>query len=106
MKKRPVNWPLGNSDFVTWEVEAAAGLLVARRNHALVRNGQRLCQGWDLWLDGKFAGSLNSRTLGDLATLSREESLRVTRAACCVRHREFQPDQRPMCAKRSPALAG
>jgi len=45
MKKRPVNWPLGNPDFVAWEVEAAAGLLVARRNHALVRNGQRLCQG-------------------------------------------------------------
>jgi hypothetical protein len=60
MKKRPVNWPLGSPDFVAWEVEAAAGLLVARRNHALVRNGQRLCQGWDLWLDGKFAGSLNS----------------------------------------------
>ncbi len=93
MKKRPVNWPLGNPDFVAWEGEAAAGLLVARRNHALVRNGQRLCQGWDLWLDGKFAGALNSRTLGDLATLSREELLRVTRAACCGRHREFQPDQ-------------
>jgi hypothetical protein len=45
MKKRLVNWPLGNPDFVSWEVEAAAGLLVARRNHALVRNGQRLCQG-------------------------------------------------------------
>ena len=47
----------------------------------------------DLWLDGKFAGALNSRTLGDLATLSREELLRVTRAACCGRHREFHPDQ-------------
>ena len=34
MKKRPVNWPLGNPDFVAWEVEAEAGLLVARRNHA------------------------------------------------------------------------
>jgi len=27
----------------------------------------------DLWLDGKFAGALNSRTLSDLAPLSREE---------------------------------
>jgi transposase len=33
---------LCNPDFVAWEVEAAAGLLVARRNHGLVRNGQRL----------------------------------------------------------------
>lgn len=93
MKKRPVNWPLGNLDFVAWEVEAAAGLLVARRNHALVARGERLCQGWDLWLEGKFAGALNSRTLSDLATLSREELLKVTRPACCGRHREFQPDQ-------------
>lgn len=93
MKKRLVNWPLGNSDFVAWEVEAAAGLLVARRNHPLVARGDRLCQGWDLWLDGKFAGALNSRTLSDLATLSREDLLKVTRPACCGRHREFQPDQ-------------
>lgn len=93
MKKRRVNWPYGNPDFAAFEVEAAAGLLVTRRNHALVRTGERLCQGWDLWLDGKFAGALNSRTLSDLATLSREELLRVTRAACCGRHREFQPDQ-------------
>src|SRR5262245_54182239 len=93
MKKRRVNWPYGNPDFAAFEVEAAAGLLVARRNHALVRTGERLCQGWDLWLDGKFAGALNSRTLNDLATLSGEDLLRVTRAACCGRHREFQPDQ-------------
>jgi hypothetical protein len=31
--------------------------------------------------------------LSDLATLSREELLKVTRPACCGRHREFQPDQ-------------
>ena len=93
MKKRRVNWPFGNPDFAAFEVESAAGLLVARRNHALVRTGQRLCQGWDLWLDGKFAGALSSRTLSDLATLSREELLRATRAACCGRHRDFHPDQ-------------
>jgi hypothetical protein len=45
-----------------------------------------------LWLDGKFAGALNSRTLGDCATLSHERLLLVVRAACCERHREFQPD--------------
>jgi hypothetical protein len=68
MKKRRVKWPFGNPDFTAFEVESAAGVLVARRNHALVRTGERLCQGWDLWLDGKFAGALNSRTLSDLAT--------------------------------------
>jgi hypothetical protein len=38
-------------------------------------------------------GEINSRTLGDLAMLSHEELLLVMRAACCGRHREFQPDQ-------------
>ena len=93
MKKRRIKWPYGNPAFAAFEVEAAAGLLVARRNHALVRSGERLCQGWDLWLDGKFAGALSSRTLTDLATLAREELLRATRDACCGRHREFQPEQ-------------
>jgi hypothetical protein len=58
MKKRRVNWPYGNPDFTAFEVESAAGVLVARRNHALVRTGER-----------------------------------VTRAACCGRHHDFQPDQ-------------
>jgi hypothetical protein len=93
MKKRRIKWPYGNPDFAAFEVESAAGLLVARRNHPLVRSGERLCQGWDLWLDGKFAGALSSRTLKDLATLPREELLRATPAACCGRHHEFQPDQ-------------
>ena len=93
MKKRRIKWPYGNPSFVAYEVEAAAGLLIARRNHALVSAGTRLCQGWDLWLDGKFAGALSSRTLQDLATLTREELLRATRDACCGRHREFQPEQ-------------
>jgi hypothetical protein len=93
MKKRRIKWPYGNPAFTAFEVEAAAGLLVARRNHALVRSGARLCQGWDLWLDRKFAGALSSRTLQDLATLPREELLRATRAACCGRHHDFQPEQ-------------
>jgi len=93
MKKRRIKWPYGNPAFAAFEIEAAPGLLVARRNHALVRSGARLCQGWDLWLDGKFAGALSSRTLTDLATLAREELLRATRDACCGCHREFQPEQ-------------
>lgn len=93
MKKRRIKWPYGNPAFAAFEVESAAGLLVARRNHALVRSGARLCQGWDLWLDGKFASALSSRTLTDLATLAREQLLRATRDACCGRHREFQPEQ-------------
>jgi len=40
MKKRRGNWPLGNPDFTVWEVETAGGLLVARRNHALVYRGE------------------------------------------------------------------
>jgi hypothetical protein len=40
-----------------------------------------------------FAGALGSRTLHDLATLSREELLGVLRPACCGRHREFQDEQ-------------
>jgi hypothetical protein len=36
MKKRRVNWPLGDPDFTAGEVETADGLLVTRRNHALV----------------------------------------------------------------------
>lgn len=93
MKKRRIKWLYGNPAFAAFEVEAAAGLLVARRNHPLVRAGARLCQGWDLWLDGKFAGALSSRTLQDLATLARAELLRATRPACCGRHHEFQPEQ-------------
>ncbi len=93
MKKRRVNWAFGNPGCTAWEVETAAGLLVVRRNHALVRAGARWCQGWDVWLGGKFAGALSSRTLSDLATLSRGELLAVLRTACCGRHREFQDDQ-------------
>ena len=68
MKKRQVNWAFGNPACTAWEVETAAGLLVVRRNHALVRAGARWRQGWDVWLGGKFAGALSSRTLSDLAT--------------------------------------
>ena len=93
MKKRRVNWAFGNPACTAWEVEAAAGLLVVRRNHALIRAGARWCQGWDVWLEGKFAGALSSRTLSDLSTLARGELLAVLRPACCGRRREFQDDQ-------------
>lgn len=93
MKKRRVKWAFGNPSCTAWEVETTAGRLVVRRNHVLVRAGARWCQGWDVWLDGKFAGALSSRTLGDLATLARSELLAVLRPACCGRHREFQAEQ-------------
>lgn len=93
MKKRRIQWPFGNAAFTAYEIEAAAGLLVVRRNHALVQAGSRWCQGWDIWLEGKFAGALSSRSLADLATLPRTELLRATRAACCGRHRAFHPEQ-------------
>lgn len=99
MKKQRIQWPFGNAQFQAYAVDAVAGSLVARRNHALVRTGARLCQGWDLWLNGKFAGALSSRTLSDLATLERADLLRATRAACCGRHHDFQPAQPRLLAR-------
>src|SRR5262245_66689285 len=102
MKKRRVNWAFGNPACTALEVETAAGLLVVRRNHALVRAGARWCQGWDVWLGGKFAGALSRRPLSDLATPPRGEFLAILRPACCVRHREFQADQpRPILARQA-----
>lgn len=99
MKKRRIQWSFGNPQFQAYAVDAVAGSLVARRNHMLVRTGARLCQGWDLWLDGKFAGALSSRTLADLVTLERAELLRAVRSACCGRHHDFQPDQPRLLAR-------
>jgi hypothetical protein len=91
MKKRRVNWPLGNTTFTAWEIDSPAGRMVVRRNHPLVRRGERLCQGWDIWLDGEFVGTLGSRPLAELSTFSHTELLRATRPACCGRHRSFLP---------------
>lgn len=89
MKKRRVNWPQGNPEFVAWEFDAPDGRIVVRRNHPIVRNGDRLCQGWDLWLDGEFVGTLGSRPFRELTDLTRAELLRAVRPACCGRHRTF-----------------
>lgn len=89
MKKRRVNWPQGNPAFTAWEVETPAGRVVARRNHPLIRRGERLCQGWDVWLDGQFVGTVGSRPFAELVTFSRAELLRAVRPACCGRHRSF-----------------
>jgi hypothetical protein len=91
MKKRRVNWPHGNPAFTAWEFETPDGRVVVRRNHPIVRRGERLCQGWDLWLDGEFVGTLGSRPFGELTTLSQAELLRAVRPACCGRHRSFLP---------------
>lgn len=90
MKKRRVQWASGNPVFPTWEIETAAGRILLRRNHALVDTGPRHCQGWDVWMDGRFAGALGSRTLQDFASLNRKELLAALRLACCGRHRSFQ----------------
>jgi hypothetical protein len=100
MKKRQTQWAFGNLAFPAWDVETPAGHLLVRRNHPLVRTGTRLCQGWDVWLEGLFAGALGSRSLHDLATLSRTELLTALRPACCGRHREFQEEQ-PRLHKQS-----
>jgi len=64
-----------------------------RRNHPLVRRGERLCQGWDIWLDGEFAGTLGSRSFAELTAFSQAELLRAVRPACCGRHRSFLPPE-------------
>jgi hypothetical protein len=89
MKKRRINWPQGNNAFTAWEIETPAGEVVVRRNHPIVRRGERLCQGWDVWLDGQFVGTLGSRPFAELAAFSRSELLRAVRPACCGRHRSF-----------------
>ena len=93
MKKRRVNWPQGNPAFTAWQIEAPAGQVVARRNHPLVRRGERLCQGWDIWLDGTFVGTLGSRPFAELAAFSRAGLLRAVQPACCGRHRSFLPTE-------------
>jgi hypothetical protein len=89
MKKRRINWPQGNPAFTAWEVETPAGRIVARRNHPLIRRGERLCQGWDVWLEGEFVGTVGSRPFAELSTLSRAGLLQAVRPACCGRHRSF-----------------
>jgi hypothetical protein len=91
MKKRWVNWPQGNTAFTAWEIETPAGRVVARRNHPLIRSGERLCEGWDIWLDGTFVGTLGSRPFAELASFSRAGLLRAVQPACCGRHRSFLP---------------
>ncbi len=90
IKKHRVNGSFGNPAFPAWEIETAAGKILLRRNHALVNTGPRQCQGWDVWIDGRFAGALGSRTLQGLASLNRKELLKVVLPTCCGRHRGFQ----------------
>lgn len=91
MKKRRIQWPQGNPAFTAWEIDTAAGRVIARRNHPLIRRGERMCQGWDIWLDGLFVGTLGSRRLAELTAFSRTDLLRAVQPACCGRHRSFQP---------------
>jgi hypothetical protein len=94
MFKRRVYWPYGNPRFDAWELDSEAGQLVVRRNHHLVKGGERQCQGWDLWLNGKFLGAIGSRSLTELSALPWPELSSLTRSACCGRHESF-PQGRP-----------
>jgi hypothetical protein len=89
MKKHRSNWSQGNPAFPAWALETAAGQVIARRNHPLIRQGERMCQGWDIWLDGTFVGTLGSRRFAELAGFSRTGLLRAVQPACCGRHRNF-----------------
>jgi hypothetical protein len=94
VKKRRVYWPEGNPQFDAWQFDSPAGTLVVRRNHALAtKDGS--CHGWDVWLDRTRLGSIGSRSLSELALLSREHLGALARSACCGRHREFGVPERP-----------
>jgi hypothetical protein len=88
MQKHRINWPYGNPIFDAWELAAAAGTLVVRRNHAL-QQGQKNCQGWDIWLDRKYLGACSSCTLAELAALSRPRLKAIALIACCGQHADF-----------------
>jgi len=89
MKKRRINWSWGNPAFSAWTIDYPAGALVVRHNHAPVRSGRRLCEGWDLWLNGRYLGAIGSRSFGELIALPRQELSSLARTACCARHQEF-----------------
>ena|SRR5262245_53130422 len=89
MKKRRINWSWGNPAFSAWAIDYPAGALVVRHNHAPVRSGRRLCEGWDLWLDSQYLGAIGSRSFGELIALSRGELSSLAQTACCARHQEF-----------------
>jgi hypothetical protein len=89
MFKRRIYWPYGNPRFDAWELDSQAGRLIVRRNHPLVKGGERQCQGWDLWLNDKFLGAIGSRSLTELNALPWLELSSLARSACCGRHESF-----------------
>src|SRR5262245_58831518 len=89
MKKRLINWSWGNPAFSAWVIDSPAGVLILRRNHDPIRTGGRHCEGWDLWLDGRYLGAVGSRTFLELVTLSRRELSTLVRSDCCAQHRDF-----------------
>ena len=93
MSKRRLYWPYGNPRFDAWGLESRPGRLVVRRNHQLVKSGERQCQGWELWLNGKFLGAIGTRSLAELGALSRPELSSLARPACCGRHEPFPQGQ-------------
>lgn len=90
MTKRRVYWPHGNPQFDAWQIESPAGTLIVRRNHALATSDGR-CHGWDLWLGETPLGAIGSRSLSELATLTREQLDALRRPACCGRYQDFSP---------------
>jgi hypothetical protein len=102
VKKRRVYWPHGNPQFDAWQFDSPAGTLVVRRNHPLAtKDGS--CHGWDVWLDEAPLGAIGSRSLSELATLSREHLEALARAACCGRYHDFSP---PRPARRGGLRPG
>ena len=89
LKKRRINWSWGNPAFSAWVIDVPAGLLVVRHNHEPVRSGRRRCEGWDIWMDGLYLGSIGSRSFGELIGISSRELATMVRPSCCARHQEY-----------------
>lgn len=87
--KRRIHWPHGNPNADAWQLDAEAGLIVVRRNHPLVASARGGCQGWDVWIEGRYLGAVGTCSLSELAELPRKRLKSAARRACCARHQDF-----------------
>lgn len=88
MSKRRVYWPFGNPVFDAWQVDTPAGTIVVRRNHQ-PSTGRGPCQGWEVWLDGRYLGAIGALTLAEVSTQTAERLEQMARTACCSHHAEY-----------------
>ena len=87
--KRKIHWPHGNPNSDAWQLDSEAGLIVIRRNHPPIISARGGCQGWDVWIEGRYLGAIGSCSLSELAELPRKRLKSAARRACCARHQDF-----------------